>query len=318
MIPNMDWIRGVSQDAMHTSLQGTVPLEAGLMQFVFIRIQRYYTRYELNAARLTYQWPAGHSIPEFGKYVEEGITGNLPSPTGRLKFTASQSRHWIEHGTVIMEELLQRKGAAYKSDPVWLRLLALVELTTSVLSDSFLVRALDDSRPDAKTRLDDLQLRHHTAFVAVPEYSGCLKPKHMMSANYLVDVLNTGPPLRTWCMTFEAMLQLLKGIACNSNYKDVLKRMATLWSVRTGLELLHEKLTHWSESWITKKEARSHWSTIRMGQRTPLARTPTASTWTSQARFWQGSFSRNDLLTHAVLTLFAITVPPSATTAGQQ
>eukprot|EP00965_Chrysotila_dentata_P132248 4373103-Pleurochrysis_carterae.AAC.1 len=36
-IPNMDWICGVSQDAMHTSLQGTVPLEAGLMQYVFIR-----------------------------------------------------------------------------------------------------------------------------------------------------------------------------------------------------------------------------------------------------------------------------------------
>eukprot|EP00965_Chrysotila_dentata_P174315 5754506-Pleurochrysis_carterae.AAC.1 len=48
-------------------------------------------------------------IPELGKYVEEGVTGNLPSPTRRLKFTASQSRHWVEHGTVIMEGLLQRK-----------------------------------------------------------------------------------------------------------------------------------------------------------------------------------------------------------------
>eukprot|EP00965_Chrysotila_dentata_P009776 318650-Pleurochrysis_carterae.AAC.1 len=72
MIPNMDWIRGISQDAMHTSLQGTVPLEAGLMQYVFIRIRKYYTRYELNAARLLYNWPAGHIVPEFGKYVEEG------------------------------------------------------------------------------------------------------------------------------------------------------------------------------------------------------------------------------------------------------
>eukprot|EP00965_Chrysotila_dentata_P045362 1506981-Pleurochrysis_carterae.AAC.1 len=60
----MDWIRGVSQDAMHTSLQGTVPLEAGLMQYVLIR-------YELNAARLRYNWPPGHRVPEFGKYVEE-------------------------------------------------------------------------------------------------------------------------------------------------------------------------------------------------------------------------------------------------------
>eukprot|EP00965_Chrysotila_dentata_P004334 141202-Pleurochrysis_carterae.AAC.1 len=30
--------------------------------------------------------------------------------------------------------------------------------------------------------------------------------------------------------------------------------MATLWSVRTGLELLDEKLTHWSESSLTKQD----------------------------------------------------------------
>eukprot|EP00965_Chrysotila_dentata_P060466 2004104-Pleurochrysis_carterae.AAC.2 len=62
---------------MHTSLQGTVPLEARLMQ-----IRKYYTRLELNAARLRYNWPAGHIVPEFGKYVEEGVIGNLPLANG--------------------------------------------------------------------------------------------------------------------------------------------------------------------------------------------------------------------------------------------
>eukprot|EP00965_Chrysotila_dentata_P128024 4233358-Pleurochrysis_carterae.AAC.1 len=52
------------------------------------RIRKYYTRFELNAARVSYNWPAGHRVPEIGKYVEEGVKGNLPSPTGRLKFTA--------------------------------------------------------------------------------------------------------------------------------------------------------------------------------------------------------------------------------------
>eukprot|EP00965_Chrysotila_dentata_P096331 3183629-Pleurochrysis_carterae.AAC.1 len=89
--------------------------------------------------------------------------------------------------------------------PVWISWLALVSLTTAVLSDSF-IECIDKSKPDSITRLDDLQLSHHTAFLAVPEYSGCQKPKHMMSANYPVDVLNTGPLVRTWCMTFEAML----------------------------------------------------------------------------------------------------------------
>eukprot|EP00965_Chrysotila_dentata_P164682 5436996-Pleurochrysis_carterae.AAC.1 len=30
--------------------------------------------------------------------------------------------------------------------------------------------------------------------------------------------------------------------------------MATFWSVRTGLELLDEKLAQWSESWVVKKD----------------------------------------------------------------
>ena len=38
-------------------------------------------------------------------------------------------------------------------------------------------------------------------------YDGCLKPKHFMNANYPVDILNMGPCIRSWCMTFEAMLQ---------------------------------------------------------------------------------------------------------------
>eukprot|EP00965_Chrysotila_dentata_P240871 6203957-Pleurochrysis_carterae.AAC.2 len=212
-IPGVDWIRGVSQDIMHTSLQGTVPLEAGLLQYVFIRIRMYYTRDEINAARLAYKWPAGHMVPEIGKY------GNTE----------------------------------YVTDPAWLSWTALVDVTTAALSDCFMVSD-DQSKADSITRFDDLQLAHHAAFLKVKEYKGCIKPKHFMSANYPVDVLNTSPLVRTWCMAFEAMLQLLKWIAANSNYKDVVKRMATLWGIRTGLELLDEKLAHWSESFILKRD----------------------------------------------------------------
>eukprot|EP00965_Chrysotila_dentata_P131173 4336110-Pleurochrysis_carterae.AAC.1 len=37
------------------------------------RIPKYYTRYELNAARLLYIWPPGHIVPEFGKYVDRAV-----------------------------------------------------------------------------------------------------------------------------------------------------------------------------------------------------------------------------------------------------
>jgi len=116
MIPLMDWLRGNSTDNMHTSWQGTVPLEAGLLIYVFIRRRAYFTRAELNAEVLMYKgFPPGVRIPQFGKYLEEGVAGNLPSPTGRVKFTASQSRYWLEHGTSIMERLFKRNVRAQRA-----------------------------------------------------------------------------------------------------------------------------------------------------------------------------------------------------------
>jgi hypothetical protein len=54
--------------------------------------------------------PSAFMVPEFGKYIEEGATGNVPSPTGRVKFTASQSRHWLEYGTAVMESIFADKA----------------------------------------------------------------------------------------------------------------------------------------------------------------------------------------------------------------
>ena len=105
----LDWLEGNSHDYMHTSLLGPVGVETYLLHFVFIRILKYYTRPELNAYLRSYDWPPGHSVPEFGHYIEEGIIGTLPDPQGKIKFTASQSRHWLEHGTQVTEGLLAKK-----------------------------------------------------------------------------------------------------------------------------------------------------------------------------------------------------------------
>jgi hypothetical protein len=108
-IRGLDWLNGNSTDYMHTSLQGTVPLESGLQQYMNIRVHKYYTRPELNTARRKII-PSAFMVPEFGKYIEEGATGNVPSPTGRVKFTASQSRHWLEYGTAVMESIFAEKA----------------------------------------------------------------------------------------------------------------------------------------------------------------------------------------------------------------
>ena len=100
-------------------------------------------------------------------------------------------------------------------------------------------------------QLDKLQLNHMKEFVKIKEYEGTEKPKLFLRANYPVDILYNGPNIRTWCMSFEAVLQILKRIARSSNYKNVEERMARIWAVRQGLALYHDKLSSWGELEMT-------------------------------------------------------------------
>ena len=186
-IPLLDDIRGISTDAMHTSLSsGTGAHEGYLLQYSNIRIKKYYSRLELNQEVSRTTLPPGVTIPEFGKYITEGTTGNLPKLSQHLKFSASEIRHWLEHGTHIMESLFARKKITiYRKDPAWLSWLALVRVETAALAQAF--------DPASIIALDDLQLQHHSAFIHVPSYKHCgVKPKMLWRANYPVDIENTG------------------------------------------------------------------------------------------------------------------------------
>jgi hypothetical protein len=136
-----------------------------------------------------------------------------------------------------------QKNTVYLNDPAWLSWLALVDCETKALADHF------DS--PALTALDNSLLEHRRRFKAVKEYEGCLKPKHLLRANYPWDIWYTGPLIRTWCMTFEAVLQVLKNIAHNSNYKNVNERIARIWAIRTALSQYDSKLTHWNDMKLT-------------------------------------------------------------------
>ena len=112
--------------------------------------------------------------------------------------------------------------------------------------------ALADHHSNASVGLlDDKILEHRRKFKAVKEYADCLKPKHILRANYAIDILWTGPLIRSWCMTFEAMLQILKLIAHNSNYKDVNARIAKVSAIRQALSLYNSKLTAWNDMKLT-------------------------------------------------------------------
>ena len=95
--------------------------------------------------------------------------------------------------------------------------------------------------------LDNLIQEHATKFLQVEEYSGCEKPKLWLRNTYPVDIFHMGPLIRSWCMTFEAILQVLKHIAAHSNYKNVEARMARVWAIRQGLMLKEAKLSKWNE-----------------------------------------------------------------------
>ena len=118
-LPKLDWLNGNSHDHMHTSLLGTVTLEIGLSQYMFIVNRGYYSRLELNQTKLEYKGlPPGAQIPDFGKYIEEGKAGKKPDPNGRAKFSASQARAWLEHGTSIMELLFAKKARRHTTRSV--------------------------------------------------------------------------------------------------------------------------------------------------------------------------------------------------------
>ena len=160
----------------------------------------------------------------------------------------------------------------YKTDPAWLNWCALVDFTLAATADSFVI-------PQSVVKLDDKYIDWLEKFNNVPEFQGCMKPKDMMAANYAPDIIETGPlirsltclePLvpaacsslpcldiytaacaRTWCMTFEALYQIVKKIAENSNHKNFLFRLADIWQLRSGLDLLDQTASRWNEFTVT-------------------------------------------------------------------
>jgi hypothetical protein len=104
--------------------------------------------------------------------------------------------------------------------------------------------------PASIKRLDELYQDHWVKFHAVSHYRHCLKPKHYLRANYPVDIDETGPLIYTWCMSFEALLQVLKNIARHSNYKNVCARLARVWAIHYGLMLYGDALEKWIEATV--------------------------------------------------------------------
>jgi len=174
-MPHSDWLHNGSEDAMHDLLvSGPCQQEGRSSLYIFIQRRKYFTRDELNDVCKRHSWKPGTRIPAFGHYVVEGVKGNLPEPAGRLRFSAGQTRHWLENSIIIFTKLFALKNidsSIYKIDPVWISWVALVDMTLSALADHF--------NDDDLNQLDDKILKHHDCFDKVHAMQ-----KHITSARH--------------------------------------------------------------------------------------------------------------------------------------
>eukprot|EP00965_Chrysotila_dentata_P013801 457853-Pleurochrysis_carterae.AAC.1 len=99
--------------------------------------------------------------------------------------------------------------------------------------------------------LNQLIHDHQTLFLSIEAYSNLHdKPKLHYASHFPLDILIFGPPRHYWCMRFEAMNQVFKKIAKGSNFKDVIKRCAQFWCIKSARDRYYEKHATWGETML--------------------------------------------------------------------
>ena len=202
---------------MHVLGDGIVSYELAYFSYYGIRIKKWFTLDELNAAIHKYKFPKGVSIPALHPKVAKGTEDGRPHKGATVHYSASQMLQFALHSVAIFEPLLQRhsdKGVSglfcctrpvtsaltladldcrawqALTDGAWLSWLSLVKVCSNALQHSF---SLAD-----RMALDKAVKDHHQCFQAVKEYEGFLKPKHHEASHFAVDIEELGPLRHIW------------------------------------------------------------------------------------------------------------------------
>eukprot|EP00965_Chrysotila_dentata_P162658 5370902-Pleurochrysis_carterae.AAC.1 len=84
-------------DIMHASLMGCWLKRAIALCSAIVRIEKWCSLDDLNAAMFKHNWPAGHRSPQLHSSVLKGARGTVPGSGTSLRYTASEMLHWAKH-----------------------------------------------------------------------------------------------------------------------------------------------------------------------------------------------------------------------------
>ena len=117
-----------------------------------------------------------------------------------------------------------------RKSPVWRSWLQHVALVTFCLQHEFVW-------PRDKQVCNTLVHAYLDAFDAVPHYAGFQIPKHHIIKHLAKYLELFGPFRQSWCMPYEAFLQLLKKMFNMSNYKNAPSFVIRTFAARRAVEL---------------------------------------------------------------------------------
>jgi hypothetical protein len=191
-----------SVDAMHDFLEGIVPFELGLL-LVELSTSKYVTLETLNLAISSFNYGAADR--------------NSRPPTllhlHAVKMSATETWCFLRNLPIMLDKYVPR------GDRYWKLLMMLLDVADVIFAPtvtqglcSFLSHLIDD---------------HHSYFIELFEADKRLLPKHHFLVHYPSCMLKLGPPIRYWCMRFEARHRFFKESARLSHgYKNICQTLA--------------------------------------------------------------------------------------------
>ena len=217
-----DPFKSSPQDGMHGLFSSGIA-NSGLAETLYVHstVLKDFTVDELNDRIEDFDWPPGSKPPPVHPAVLIGARGGIPLPGANVRYTGSQTMHFVLHSRALLEPLVR-----HVDSPAWLAWLAMVDVVQRYVADSFTHKTI--------MALDAAIAKHHRLYQKVPEYKDRMRPKHHFLTHTASDIINFGPPRLFWCFGYEAKNQEVKRAACASNFKDVIKSATKIMALQAA------------------------------------------------------------------------------------
>ena len=211
---------GLPHDFMHDVLEGVAQVEMALLIHRYTISLKYFTLQEFNDALQSFDY-------EYTESDKPPLTRRNFSKEPKLHMTASQSLLLIR----ILPLLIAHKVP--EDDNLWkcfLLLLKIVDILTCPVSSL-----------DICGFLRVLICEHHQQFIDCYSEEAMI-PKFHYLLHYPDQITQVGPMQRTWCMRYEAKLNVFKRASRLGNFKNIALSLASRHQRLLCYELASDKL----------------------------------------------------------------------------